>query len=170
MSESESKRLAVGKITGAHGIRGWVKVFSYTDPVENILNYSPWQIFSQGQWREVKVLDGRVQGKGVVAQIEGITDRNAAELMREVPIEVARDALPEADDGEFYWDELAGLAVLNREGVSLGIVSHLFETDAHPILVTVDGDTERMIPFVETFIDEVDLENRRVMVDWQLDW
>jgi len=170
MSEVQSKQLAVGKIMGAHGIRGWVKVYSYTDPVENILDYSPWQIFTHGEWREVKVLEGRVQGKGVVARLEGINDRNAAELMQQVPIEVARDALPDADDGEFYWDELEGLAVVNREGVALGTVSHLFETDAHPILVAVDGETERMIPFVEAYIDEVDVEHGKVVVDWQLDW
>lgn len=170
MSEEQSKRLAVGKITGAHGIRGWVKVYSYTDPVENILDYSPWQIFTQGQWREVKVLEGRVQGKGVVARLEGVNDRNAAELLQQVPIEVARDAFPDADEDEFYWDDLEGLSVVNREGVVLGTVSHLFETDAHPILVVVDGETERMIPYVDHYIDDVDLDAKKVIVDWQLDW
>jgi 16S rRNA processing protein RimM len=106
----------------------------------------------------------------VVARLEGVNDRNAAELLLQVPIEVARDALPDADEGEFYWDELEGLSVVNREGVALGTVSHLFETDAHPILVAVDGETERMIPFVETYIDEVDLDAKKVIVDWQLDW
>lgn len=162
--------LQVGKIAGAFGIRGWVKVYSETDPVENILNYSPWQVRLNGQVREMKVLDGRVQGKGVVAQLEGVSDRNQAELLNHAEISILRDQLPEAGDDGVYWDDLEGLAVENTAGVALGRISHLFETAAHDVLVVADGETERMIPFVDEYVKDVDLEAGKVIVDWQADW
>lgn len=167
---SKEYRLAVGKISGAFGIRGWVKVFSFTEPVENILRYSPWMVFTHGQWREMKVITGRVHGKGVVAQLTGIDDRNAAELLNGAAIEVAREQMPEPEEGAFYWEDLEGMSVVNEQGQLLGQVSHLFETAAHQIMVVADGDVERMIPFVDQYIVDVQPDEATVVVDWQADW
>lgn len=167
---SAEQRLAVGKISGAFGVRGWVKVYSFTDPVENILRYSPWQVFTHGEWREMKVKTGRVHGKGIVAQLEGVDDRNAAELLNGAAIEVRRDQIPDAAEDEFYWQDLEGMTVENEQGECFGTVSHLFETPANQVMVVSDGETERMMPFVEAYIIDVDMEAGKIIVDWQADW
>ena len=167
---SAEQRLAVGKISGAFGVRGWVKIYSFTDPVESILRYASWQVVTHGEWREMKVKTGRVHGKGIVAQLEGIDDRNAAELLNGAAIEVRRDQIPDAAEDEFYWQDLEGMTVENEQGECFGTVSHLFETPANQVMVVTDGETERMLPFVEAYIIDVDMDAGKIIVDWQADW
>lgn len=161
----------VGKITGVFGVRGWVKVWSYTDPIENLLDYSPWQIRVGGTWKQVKVLDGRVQGRGLVAQLEGISDRNEAELLQQAPIVINRSQMVNADEDEFFLSDLEGLTVVNESGVVLGLVDHFFETKAHDVMVVKHGAEERLLPWVpEAVVKDVDMEARKITVVWELDW
>jgi 16S rRNA processing protein RimM len=120
-----------------------------------------------GQRRSIALEDGRVHGKGVVAKLKGCDDRDAAAALMGMSIAIRRDQFPAAAEGEYYWADLVGLAVSNLEGVSLGVVDQLLETGANDVLVVVQGDVERLVPFVQgQFVKEVDLTNRRIIVDW----
>ncbi|MCB1734269.1 MAG: ribosome maturation factor RimM [Gammaproteobacteria bacterium] len=162
--------LELGRISGLHGVRGWVKVFSYTEPRENIVHYPVWQIRIGNEWRALKVEDGQANGRGVIAKLAGIDDRDAAASLVEATIAIPRDQLPPLPEGEYYWVDMEGLRVVNLEGVELGKVTHLFDTGANEVLV-VQGDRERLIPF--TIGDEdgyavkrVDREAGLIEVDW----
>ena len=121
---------------------------------------------------EVKVeqLKGRITAKGLVVRLDDITDRDAAQALYGAELWVSRSQLPKAKPGEYYWVDLEGLRVVNREAVEFGTVSHLFETPANPVLV-VEGERERLIPFLlERFVDSVDFETGVITVDWDADF
>jgi 16S rRNA processing protein RimM len=162
--------ITVGKITGWYGIQGWVKVYSYTKPITNILTYSPWQLCQQGQWQTVTVAEGRMQGKGLVARFESCQDRDQAARFLGAEIAIQRDQLPSTEAGEYYWTDLVGLTVINTEGITLGQIDHLLETGANDVLV-VKGTQERLIPFLlERVVLEIDLSKRLMRVDWEIDF
>jgi 16S rRNA processing protein RimM len=155
--------LVLGYISGLHGVQGWVKVFSYTDPRDNILNYSPWELAG----RSLKVEHGRIQGKGLVAKLSGIDDRDAAAVLLGAEIKVARERLPPLPEGEYYWADLCGLRVFDQAGRCLGVVDHLLETGANDVLV-VKGEREILIPLVfGPVVKEVDLAGGSLRVDWE---
>jgi 16S rRNA processing protein RimM len=156
--------VVLGRIAGVFGVRGWVKVFSETEPRDSILRYSPWLIGDTGEPR--RVLEGRLQGKGVVARLEGCEDRDQAALLVEREISIPRDRLPPPSPDEFYWIDLEGLRVRTLEGQDFGTVSHLFSTGANDVLVVV-GERERLLPFVwGDTVRSVDFEQGLIQVDW----
>ncbi|MFI3157904.1 MAG: ribosome maturation factor RimM [Methylococcaceae bacterium] len=158
--------ISVGKISGIFGIKGWVKVFSFTDPRENILTYSPWLLKKDDQAKAVNVIDGQLQGKTIVAQLAGIDDRDQAADLMGWDIFITRDQLPKAAKGEYYWSELIGLTVETIDGVPLGVVDSLLETGANDVII-VQGERERVIPFLQgQTIINVDLGAGRIIVDW----
>ena len=158
--------ISVGKISGIFGIKGWVKVFSFTDPRENILTYSPWLLKKDDQTKAVNVIDGQLQGKTIVAQLAGIDDRDQAADLMGWDIFITRDQLPKAAKGEYYWSELIGLTVETIDGVALGVVDSLLETGANDVII-VQGERERVIPFLQgQTIINVDLDAGRIIVDW----
>jgi len=160
----------VGKVSGVFGVKGWVKVHSYTSPRENILNYSPWRLSRGGEVKEIKVLEGRQQGKTLVARLDGINDREAAELLSGWRIDINSQQLPKTADDEYYWSELIGLNVKTTTGIELGIVDYLIETGANDVLV-VAGDRERLIPFLQgQTIVSIDTDNQLITVDWDADF
>lgn len=146
-------------------MRGWVKVFSDTRPRENILDYSPWLVKQRDGWKEVALAEGRVHGRGVIARLEGYSDRDQAQTLMGAEIAIRRSQLPPPKAGEHYWADLEGLRVVNLQGVELGTVSHLFETGANDVLV-VTGERERLLPYTRHVIREVDLTARVLRVDW----
>ena len=156
----------MGQVAGLFGIKGWVKIHSYTDPREGILDYSPWFLREESGWEAHEVLTGRLQGKTLVVHLKGFDDRDrAAELLR-CDIAIQREQLPELEEDEFYWNDLQGLRVVNLEGEDLGRVSHLFETGANAVLV-VKGDRERLIPYSwGEAVRKVDLDAGLMVVDW----
>jgi 16S rRNA processing protein RimM len=163
-----AQRVVLGRVTGVFGVRGWVKVYSETVPREGILRYSPWLIGDSG--RTLRVLEGRVQGKGVVARVEGCEDRDQAAALIDQEIAVTRDRLPRPGADEFYWIDLEGLQVATLDGVKLGQVSHLFATGANDVLVVV-GERERLLPFVwNDVIRSVDFDQGLIQVDWDPDF
>lgn len=154
--------------SGVFGVKGWVKVFSETDPREGILRYSPWLVGPEA--RPQRVAEGKVHGKGVVARLDGCEDREQAALLVGREIAVRRDQLPPPRADEFYWIDLEGLAVMTEQGVDLGHVSHLFSTGANDVLV-VHGERERLLPFVwDEVIKDVDFEQGLIRVDWDPDF
>jgi 16S rRNA processing protein RimM len=163
--------LLLGKLHGGFGVKGEVKLESFTDPPERIFKYQPWTLRdAQGRERACSGAKGRVSPKGVVALLPDIADRDAADALRGTEIWVPRSTLPPPAPGEYYWVDLEGLRVVNLEGVDFGTVSHLFSTGANDVMV-VQGDRERMIPFVEPdFVTSVDFNARQVTVDWDADF
>ena len=116
----------LGKITTAFGIKGWVKVYSYTDPVTNILEYRNWLLKIDGQWRNFSLTGSKLQTKGLAVSLQGITDRDQALALRQAEIGVLTSELPEPEEDEYYWFQLEGLKVVTTEGVLLGQVKELF--------------------------------------------
>ena len=171
MDAAGDKRLLLGKIVGLFGVDGWVKVESYTEPRAQIFKYRPWLLKQAGGEAEVDGVHGRAQGKGLVATLPGVADRDAAADLIGAEIWVRRSALPRARRGEYYWADLEGADVVTTEGMVLGKVSHLFATGANDVMVVRDGERERMIPFVlKKFVHEVDLNAGRITVDWDPDF
>ena len=160
----------LGRIAGVFGVKGWVKVYSHTDPMENILGYSPWLLREATGWREHRLAEGRRHGKGLVARLEGCEDRDQALLLNGCDIAVPRDRLPTLEADDYYWSDLQGLRVKNLDGVVFGTVSHLFDTGSNDVLV-VKGDKERLIPYIwNQVVKGVDLEAGELQVDWDPDF
>ncbi|MEX2489465.1 MAG: ribosome maturation factor RimM [Pseudomonadales bacterium] len=171
----DREALLVGRVTTPWGLNGWVKIFSYTDPIEQIFSYNPWQLWKDGQ-RTLNMEESKVHGKHLVVRLEGIDDRNKAESLAGAEVWIDTAQLPELEDGEYYWHQLEGLTVINAEGEVLGDVRHLTATGANDILVvepTVSSvdEHERLIPYVEdNVVKQVDLESRRILVSWDADF
>ncbi len=176
-----SEKIIVGRITGVYGVKGWLKIFSHTDPMESIVDYSPWYIRAEGRskapWIKVKLKSGKRHAKTVIAKLEHCNDRDEAQAFigSEIAIEHSQlEALRQED--EYYWRDLIGLRVINQQDIELGIVKSLMETGANDVLVVVsegaDGKAEeRLIPWVmHSTIIAVDLEQKSIVVDWDAEF
>ena len=168
--------LKVGRILAAFGIKGWVKVHSDTAPRENLLDYAPWHLWRHGRWQEIEVAEAQAHSKGIVVRLRGVEDRNAAEALAGIDIGVPAESLPVLPEGEFYWRDLIGLAVVNTEGVLFGVVGELLETGANDVLVvkpcegSVD-QVQRLVPWVQgEVVQRVDMAAQRITVDWGMDY
>lgn len=173
MSESDAEAFVVlGRFNSPFGIQGWIKVYSYTDPMENILRYRPLLVKHNGEWQPLKVTSIKKQGKGLIAKLDAVDTPEAARLFCEAEIAVSKDVLPKLGQGDFYWSQLKDLNVFTESGELLGRVDHLLETGANDVLV-VKGDSQsidqetRLIPYVpEKVVTMVDLEAGILRVDW----
>jgi 16S rRNA processing protein RimM len=156
----------LGRVSGVFGVRGWVKLVSETDPPDNIFGYVPWYLGGRGGWRVCRPLEGKAQGKGMIARVEGCDSRDQAAALVGNEIAVPRGRLPALNPDEFYWSDLEGLRVQTPDGTELGRVSHLFETGANDVLVVI-GERERLIPYLwGQVVLRVDLEAGLLVVDW----
>ena len=161
----DEKKLLVGKINGFFGVQGWLKIFSYTDPRQNILEYQPWYFFDNGAYKVIEITSGREQSKTIVAHVKGIDNRDQAGQLIGQSLYIDKDQLPELDDDVHYWHELAGFRVINKNGVDLGVVDYLVDTGSNNVLVT-KGDKEHWIPYIEPYLVSVDQPKRVITVDW----
>jgi 16S rRNA processing protein RimM len=166
---SADRWVILGKIGGAFGVQGWVRITSYTDPPENILEYDAWYVCRAGQWQPIEVEDGRMTAKGVQVKLAGIETPEEARLQVGIEIAVPRSELPKTAPGEYYWSDLEGLDAVTPEGELLGRVDH-FRTTPGGDVVVVRGASEHWIPFVKDRIVKVDLDAKRIVLDWGLDW
>lgn len=166
-----TRRVTLGRVVGAYGVKGWLKIISSTRPERNILDYPRWWI-AKGEGYEAQLLEGRVHGRGLIAQISGrdglpVTDRNVSESLIGSEIQVERSALPPTKDGEYYWHDLIGLKVRSEQGDALGEVTEVTSNGAQDILVVNDAETERLIPFVQDhIIKSVDIDQGLIVADW----
>ena len=167
-----SQETVIGRITSVFGVKGWLKVYSYTDPREGILSYRNWTLVQDGQRISARLEDGRRQGQGIVVKLKGIDDRDLARSYCGAEVRVATAELPELPSGEYYWYQLEGLEVVTVSGDCLGTVSHLMETGSNDVLVVQGGpgsvdQRERLIPYLpEQVVQDVDLAGGRMIVDW----
>ncbi|MFT7773555.1 ribosome maturation factor RimM [Roseateles sp.] len=173
--------IQVGRILDAWGVKGWFKVQAYSNQGDALFNAKHWFLKSDGPKpgrQTLKLLSVREHGEGIVASADGIIDRNGAEALRGWELWISRADFPRTGDGEYYWVDLIGLDVVNRESQVLGRVIGLIDTGPHAVLrILPPGieepakpDQERLIPFVEAFVDDVSLADRQIRVDWGVDY
>ena len=166
MQDETADRVLVGQVSGLFGVKGWVKVFSYTQPRENIIQYNPWLINIEQDWQDVQVEQAKKHGKGIIAHLQGYDDLETSRLLIGCDIALYRQQLPELEAGDYYWSDLIGLRVLNLDGVDLGQVERLIETGANDVLV-VQGERERLIPYLkDQVIKQINLDDKVIQVDW----
>jgi len=172
MSQEQAKFIA-GKLGAPYGIKGWLKVHSFTDDPVGIFDFSPWLIGQQGNWQTVEVVDWRRHNKGFIAKLASVEDRDQANVLTNAEIAVFEEQLPDLPDGEFYWRDLIGLSVVTNKGYDLGKVDDMLETGSNDVLVVKAnpndgfGKGERLIPYLtESVVLKVDLDAKEVTVDW----
>ena len=162
--------LVMGIIARPYGVRGWLHIVTYTARPENLLEYLPWYLHRQDRWQATELVSGRCHGKGLVVQLTGCINRDAAEALKGLEIGVYRDQLPASGSDEYYWSDLVGLQVITKDNRVLGVVDHLIETGANDVLV-VKGEQEFLVPFIQgQVVETVNFETREIRVDWDPDY
>mgnify|MGYP001025444820 CR=1 FL=1 len=194
-ADKQAEKIILGRISGVHGVQGWVKIYSWTDPMESIIDYSPWYIRPQvikpdadqgvgpdsgpgadngAAWQKIKVKSGRKQGKTVVAKLEHCNDRDQAHALIGYEIAIEPGQLETLDDeNEFYWRDLIGLRVVNHQQEGLGVVKDLMETGVNDVLVVYseEDQRERLIPWTPGHaVESVDRDAKVIYVDWDADF
>lgn len=161
------RRILLGRVVGAFGVRGEIKLESWTEPRSAIFRYQPWILKSPaGREWELAGAKGRESGKHLIAVFPGITDRDMVEALHGTEISVTRSALPPPKADEYYWVDLEGLRVVTVDGVALGTVSHLFSTGSNDVMMVI-GERERLVPFVQPdYVKSVDFDKGEIVVDW----
>ena len=167
----------VGHISGAYGIRGWVRITPYSGDADALLHAKTWWL-DKPEVRDVEMLQSKVHSGEIVARLMGVEDRDQAEKLKGATVQISRRHFPPLDDGEYYWVDLIGSTVENLSGEVLGTVSNMMDNGAHPILLVAvppvaedkKKPQEMMIPFVEQFVKEVDQANKKLIVDWERDY
>jgi len=168
--QPEDQVLVMGRLAAPYGVKGWLRVTSYTEHPENLFDYSPWYLHRQGKWQATDIVSGRAHGKGLVVQFKDCNDRDAAAVLTGTEIGVYRSQLPVAAADEFYWSDLIGMQVIDQDDRLLGRLDHLFETGANDVMV-VKGEQEYLVPYIEgQVVQSVDLETRVIRVDWDPDF
>ncbi len=164
------KKIHLGKITGAHGVKGWLKIISFTSPPENIIQYSSWIIHKVGKEQVYTVVEGKQSNNKIIIKLRNIDDRTQAENLKDSEIKIMRSELPNLGDQKYYWSDLERLKVINIDQESIGIVDSLFETGANDVLVVNGKNNKRiLIPFVlDEIIKEVNINLGYIKVDWSI--
>ncbi|GAB3032391.1 ribosome maturation factor RimM [Bowmanella dokdonensis] len=172
-----SETLVVGKIGAPYGVKGWVKITSYTDVPEGIFDYAPWLLKTEGGLKELKVDQWREHNNGLVAKLDGVDDRDAVDRLKNLEICIQAEQLPELEEGDFYWRDLVGMRVVNLKGYDMGTVRELFETGSNDVMVVkanindAFGQKERMIPYLlDQVVKQVDRAEKTITVDWEADF
>jgi 16S rRNA processing protein RimM len=163
--------VVMGRVVAAQGLQGWVKVQAFTEYLDSLVDYDTWYMGRENQpWREFRVLECNPHTKVLVARLEGIADRTAAEKCKGMLIAVPRSSLPQHAEDEYYWSDLIGMKVVNLEGETLGTVENLLETGANDVLCVRNETGEILIPFLAKVVQQVSLEEKLIRVDWQADY
>jgi 16S rRNA processing protein RimM len=171
-AQIERKPVVLGRVTGLYGVKGWIKLHSYTEPREAILDYKDWLLLRDSDQQAVKLAEGKRHGKTIIARFDGVDDRDDAASLVGDDIAVPRERMPDTGRGEYYWADLEGLQVVHSDGRILGEVACLLATGANDVLVVQldHGDQEILIPFVrDEVIKDVDLDAGVISVDWEWD-
>jgi len=170
---NKEQEITLGKIGAVYGIKGWLKIHSFTDETDAILDYFPWSLKLGNNIQTVKITDWRKHNKGLIVKVDGIDDRDIAQALVGSEIFVNETALPELPEGDFYWRDLIGMSVITTKGYDLGVVTDMMETGANDVLVVKAnlndgfGKKERLIPYlIEQVVESVSAENKQICVDW----
>lgn len=165
----------LGRVTAPYGIKGWVRLHPFGDDPVAWRRIPDWWLSPEAEalpqdWRSEPIGEFRAHGSSWIAKFKNVNDRSAAESLVGQYVACLREQLPENSEGEYYWDDLVGLNVVNLQGENLGKISRLAETGANAVLIVRERDRERLLPFVTAVIRQVDVANGQVVVDWGSDW
>lgn len=163
------KIVVVGKFGRPHGVHGWIKVHSYTNPKANILNLAPWLLQKNSNWEPILIEATRFSSGTAFVKLKAYDSPETVKVLTNVEIAVERSVLPDLDSDNFYWADLIGLEVINQQQIKLGIVENLLETGANDVLV-VRGARKRLIPYITQVIKKVNLQEKIIVVDWEEDY
>ena len=167
MNSNPSHPVIIGQVAGVFGVKGWLKIRSETQPITNILNYSPWFLKKNDGWQRFDVQAGQKHSKGLIAQLVDCIDRDQAAILVGCDIAIERSQLPEPGEGEYYWSDLIGLSVQNLQNQPLGTIEDMMQTGANDVMVIRQDGKETLIPFVmEHYVTRIDLEQGTMLVDW----
>ena len=172
-SKHASEWVIIGKFGRPQGLKGFVRIISFTEPSDNILQYPDWFIRKKGQaWQPLKRANAQVTPQYILAQVDGYTSREAISLLTNLDIAVPREELPQLADGEYYWHELIGMRVMHSTGATLGLVDSIQETGANDVLVVIDNDNKkRLIPYLlDDVILEINKNTQTITTCWDLDF
>lgn len=175
--KNSTEQVVLGQLGAVYGVKGWLKVQSYTDDAEAIFEYSPWVISKNGKLQQVQVEEWRRHNKSLIAKLATVDDRDAAHLLTGSDIIVSAEQLPDLPEGEFYWRDLMGMTVVNQDGYDMGVVDQIMATASNDVMVVkansndAFGRSERLIPFIQSqYVSEIDKDNQRIVVDWPADF
>jgi 16S rRNA processing protein RimM len=162
--------ITVGKFGAPHGINGYVRLHSFTSPMDNILNYTHLKIKKGNTHQPIEITVTQIRSKDMVVKVEGVDDRNKACELTHCEILIDKSQLADLSEGEFYWHQLIGLTVLNRNNEKIGVVEDLLETGSNDVLIVKKADGKKtLIPYLKDhFIDKIDLDNKTIFVDWDI--
>lgn len=162
-----NQKVIMGRFGSPHGVKGYIRIQSFTQPIENILSYESWLVKKNNQWVPVHFDHAEMHHKGIVAKIKGYADRESVKALTNCEIAVERHQMPDLTEGEYYWADLAGLEVYNCEQQHLGIVEYVVATGANDVLVVKNKDKTHLIPYlIDHYILKVDIENKKITVNW----
>lgn len=169
MTRNTDDRIIIGKIGAPFGIKGWVKIHSFTDEKTTIFEYSPWYIENTNGWQAIKVTDGQEHGKGLIVKLDGYNTPEQVKVLTGKAIEIKRSQLPPLKKDEYYWSDLKDLTVINQDNQVLGTISYLMETGSNDVMVVKKDDKEHAIPYLRgSVVVSIDLANRVMHVNWEL--
>ncbi len=170
---SQNEKVVLGNLGAPYGIKGWLKVNSFTDDPEGIFDYQPWLLSINGKWVEKEVADWKKHNKGLVVKFADIDDRDDAHQLTNIEVGVDAERLPELSDDEFYWRELIGMRVVTNKGYDMGVIDDLLETGSNDVLVVKANSTdafgkqERLIPYIpDQVILDINRDEKTVTIDW----
>lgn len=166
MATQSSSHVIIGRFASVYGVKGWIRIDAFTDPIENILHYNPWLIQDKGALRPITIEHSAFHGKGIIVKVSGCHDRDTAKQYVNQNIFIPRDQLPLLHEGEYYWTDLMGLSVVTTTGIPLGKVVNLLETGANDVFIVQDGAQQRLIPYTDEAVSAIDLANKLLIVDW----
>lgn len=162
--------IVVGRFGRVHGVKGFITVHSFTEPRDNIFKYGDWRVCINKTWQPLEILKAEIQSKSIIVLIKGYEQREIASRLTNAEIAVSRANLPEPEPGEYYWHDLIGMSVMNLTGESFGTVVDIMPTGANDVLV-VRGEKKHLIPYLpEQVIKTVDMDQKKITIDWDLDF
>lgn len=159
------KKVIIAKFGSVYGVRGWIRVYSFTDPPDNLLNYPNWLIHHQNTWQSITIREIKPYNDYFIVKLPNCEDRDAARQYTNDLIAIYRDELPPLKDQEYYWSDLIGLRVITTNGVDLGTIKQMLATGANDVFV-VGNDKEHLIPYTEDAVKSIDLKDKIITVDW----
>lgn len=162
----------MGRIVAPYGVLGWLKVLPDTETIDGLFDYETWWLGKGNDWRELEVETAKVHNDVLVVKLKGIDDRDAAFACKGKQIAVPRAALPEPEQNAYYWSDLIGLRVKNKQDIDFGAITEVFETGANDVLVVKQDEKspERLLPFIASVVLEVDLKAKTMLVDWDAEF
>jgi len=168
-NEESSDYIVVGQVGATYGVKGWLKILSYTEAVDNLMEYRPWFVEDLKGWKKVDVQDSKTHGKGLIAKLKGFDSPEVARVLSGKKIAVLRSQLPKLPQNEYYWSDLKGLTVIDQQGKILGKVVYLIETGSNDVLVVKGEDKEHAIPYLPgQVVTRIDLATGEMHVNWEI--